>query len=509
MDVGTMLTRNTWRHPDKEALVYGDHRYNYRQLNEAVNCLANAMSNMGVQKGEKVALMMQNSDRYVIAFMAAMKLGAVAVPVNFRLAAPEVEYIVNHSDSVIVLMDPEYQELIGSLKDKLPRVHHLISYGAKSQKVKAIDWDHIVANASPAEPGVVVDEWDDCEILYTSGTTGRPKGALFDHHRILHVALTMVVHMGINPKDRLLHVAPLFHSAQLNLFLASGMYVGATHVVARVFDPRAVLETLQQEKISLFFGVPTMYNFMLQVPDLDRYDLSSITRCGYGAAPMPTELVRQALAKFPTDCFYNLCGLTEAGPGGILLEPEDQLRKPGAGGKSIISSRARVVNEAGQDVAPGEVGEFILEGETIMKCYYKNPDATTETIKDGWLYTGDLATIDDEGYISLVDRKKDMIITGGENVYSTEVEQVLYQHPGVLEAAVIGVQHAAWGETVTAVVCLKPGEALTGQKLKDFCSKYLADYKIPRIYKFIDSLPRNASGKVLKRALRETYRNES
>ena len=506
MDIGGTLARNARRHPNKEALVYEEKRYTYEELNREVNKLANALLLMGVSKGEKVALMMQNSDRYVIAFMAAMKVGAVAVPVNFRLAAPEVEYIINHSDSVVFFFDPEYAELIASLSGKIGEVRQLISAGKSANITGAVDWDELVANAAASEPEVLVEEYDDCEILYTSGTTGRPKGALFDHHRILHVGMVMVVHMGVNPGDRLLHLAPLFHSAQLNLFLVSGMFVGATHVVLRVFEPNKVLETLEKEKITLFFGVPTMYNFMLQVPNIDSYDLSSVTRFGYGAAPMPVELVRLALKKFPTDQLYNLCGLTEGGPGGVMLVPEDQLRKPGAGGKAIINTEARVVDDAGEDILPGQVGEFIIRGETIMKCYYKNPEATAETLRNGWLHTGDLATIDDEGYITLVDRKKDMIITGGENVYSTEVEQVLYQHPGVLEAAVIGLRHPVWGETVAAVICPKPGYVLTGEELKAFCISRLADYKIPRIYKFSGQLPRNASGKVLKRVLRETYK---
>ncbi|SFG71346.1 feruloyl-CoA synthase [Desulfotomaculum arcticum] len=506
MDIGGMLARNARRHPNKEALVYGDKRYTYEGLNLDVNKLANALLALGVNKGEKVALMMQNSDRYVIAFMAIMKVGAVAVPVNFRLAAPEVEYIVNHSDSVVFFFDPEYDGLVASLKGKISKVRQLISAGKSENNAGAVDWDALTANIAGEEPGVLVEEWDDCEILYTSGTTGRPKGALFDHHRILHVGMVMVVHMGVNPGDRLLHLAPLFHSAQLNLFLVSGMYVGATHVVLRTFEPHRVLETLGKEKITLFFGVPTMYNFMLQVPNFDSYDLASVTRFGYGAAPMPVELVRQAISKFSTDRFYNLCGLTEGGPGGIMLVPEDQLRKPGAGGKAIISTEARVVNDAGGDILPGQVGEFIIRGETVMICYYKNPEATAETLRNGWLHTGDFATIDDEGYITLVDRKKDMIITGGENVYSTEVEQVLYQHPGVLEAAVIGLQHSVWGETVAAVICPKPGNVISEEELKAFCSSRLADYKIPRIYKFPEVLPRNASGKVLKRVLRDTYK---
>ncbi len=505
MNIGGMLTRNASRHPDKECLVYGDLRYTYSEFNQSVNKLANALAGLGVSKGEKVAIMMQNSDRYVMAFMAAMKLGAVAVPVNFRLAAPEVDYILNHSDSVAFIFDPEYGDLVASLDGKIPGVRHLVRAGAGESPPNAISWDELVSGAASDEPGVEVSEWDDCEILYTSGTTGRPKGALFDHHRIIHVGVVMVVHMGVNPKDRILHIAPLFHSAQLNLFLVSGMFVGATHVVMRAFEPRAVLETLQNEKITLFFGVPTMYNFMLQIPDFDKYDLKSVTRFGYGAAPMPVELVRQVLKRFPTDQFYNLCGLTEGGPGGVLLEPVDQLRKPGAGGKAIINTEARVVDDAGRDVKPGQVGEFIIRGETVMKEYYKDPEATAETLRGGWLYTGDLATVDNEGYITLVDRKKDMIITGGENVYSTEVEHVLYQHPGVLEAAVIGVVNPVWGETVTAVVCPKPGVELTAEELRAFCARHLADYKIPRIYKFTGPLPRNAAGKVLKRVLREQY----
>jgi len=505
MNIGGMLARNARRHPDKECLVYGKLRYTYRDFNLSVNRLANAMAGLGLGKGEKVALMMQNSDRYVMVFMAAMKLGAVAVPINFRLAAPEVEYILNHSDSVILFFDPEYGELIASLEGRIPGVRHLVLTGTGEQPPNAIKWDDLMAGAVGEEPGVDVDEWDDCEILYTSGTTGRPKGALFDHHRVIHVGVAMVVHMAINPRDRLLHVAPLFHSAQLNLFLVTGMFVGATHVVMRVFEPRAVLETIQNEKITLFFGVPTMYNFMLQVPDIDKYDLSSLTRCGYGAAPMPVNLVRRALDRFPTDRFYNLCGLTEGGPGGVLLEPEDQLRKPGAGGRAIVNTEARVVDGAGHDLAPGQVGEFVIRSEMIMKGYYKDPGATAGTLRDGWLYTGDLATVDEEGYITLVDRKKDMIITGGENVYSTEVEQVLHRHPGVLEAAVIGVPHPVWGETVAAVVCPRSQAELTPEELRAFCAQHLADYKIPRIYWLTGPLPRNASGKVLKRILRDTY----
>lgn len=508
MDLGGVLALNSRRHPDKEALIYEGKRYSYRQFNAEANRLAHVLLAMGIKKGHKVALMMQNSDRYCIAFFAALKAGAVVVPINYRLAPPEAEYILNHSESSVMIFDPEYRALVDGIRGSLPGVRHFIQAAERAPGGDYLEWDCLVKEKPDTDPGIKVDEWDDCEILYTSGTTGKPKGALFDHHRIIHVGFNSCVFMGINPKSRLLHVAPLFHSAQLNLFLVAGTYVGATQVVHKIFNPQQVLKTLQDEKISFFFGVPTMYNFMLQVPDLDKYDLSSVQRWGYGAAPMPPELVRQAMAKLKSDQFFNLCGLTEGGPGGILLEPEDHLRKLGAGGKAIVNTEARVVDNEGNDVKPGQVGEFILRGETIMKGYYRNPEATTETIRDGWLYTGDLAVIDDEGFITLVDRKKDMIITGGENVYSTEVEQVLYEYPGVLEAAVIGIPNPVWGETVTAVICTKPGATLSSEEIRSFCAQRLAAYKVPRNFKFVEQLPRNASGKVLKIKLREMYGKE-
>jgi acyl-CoA synthetase (AMP-forming)/AMP-acid ligase II len=315
-----------------------------------------------------------------------------------------------------------------------------------------------------------------------------------------------MVAMGLNQHDRFLHLAPLFHSAQLNLFLISGVVLGATHYIHRDFHPQKVLQAIQEYKISFFFGVPAMYNFLLQVPDSKKYDLSTITRCGYGAAPMAPELVRKSMELFKTDRFYNLCGLTEAGPGGVYLDPFGHKEHLGKGGKPVFLSEARVVTESGDDIMPGGVGEFILRGDTVMKGYYKNPEETASAIKGGWLYTGDLATIDHEGYITLVDRKKDMIISGGENVYSIEVEQVLYEHPSILEAAVIGLPDEVWGEAVCGVVVPKSSATIDESELKNFCRKKLAGYKIPRKFFIEQELPRNASGKVLKYQLKQSHK---
>lgn len=466
-----------------------------------MNSLANGLMAQGVKKGDKIALLMKNSDNFIIVYYALMKLGVIAVPINFRLTEKEVTYILQDSDSTAVFFDGEYASLIEAATQGSDLVHVKIAVG-----LGALDGQlnlEKVVSVHNTEPNVKVNEWDDCEILYTSGTTGKPKGALFDHHRVLHVGITMSIAMKMGPEDNLLHVAPLFHSAQLNLFMVSGIYLGCTQYIHSQFDPANVLKTIEEYNISLFFAVPTMYNFLLQVPDKENFDLSSIKRCGYGAAPMPVTVLKQAMNLFKTDQFYNLCGLTEGGPGGILLFPEGHQKKMGAGGKAMLNTIVRIVHENGKDIAPGEVGEFIMRSETVMKRYYNKPEETNRVFRDGWLYTGDLATIDKDGYMTLVDRKKDMIITGGENVYSTEVEQVIYQHPKILESAVIGLPDKTWGEKVVAIIVPKQGETIDYNELKAFCRDHLATYKIPTEFIEEKEIPRNTSGKILKYRIRE------
>ncbi|MCF6095297.1 long-chain-fatty-acid--CoA ligase [Microaerobacter geothermalis] len=504
MDIGSCLARNARRHPNRWALTCEDREYTYDHFNRVVNRLSHGFMRLGINKGEKVALMMKNSDFFAISFYAAAKIGAVLVPVNFRLVSGEVRYILEQSDCVAVICDEEFDELVEEARQGIDHIRHIVA--VHNPKIPShLAYDEVLTSEE-SEPDVLISERDDLEILYTSGTTGRPKGALFDHHRILNVGIKMMAVMGSNPKDRFLHLAPLFHSAQLNLFLLPGFFLGAGHVIHRDFHPIETLKAIEKHKITFFFGVPAMYTYLLQVPNGTDYDLSSVLRCGYGAAPMAAELVKQSMKLFRTEQFFNLCGLTEAGPGGICLTPEDHKTKLGASGSSMFLTEARVVDDVGEDVVPGAVGELILRGETIMKEYYKKPEETAKAIKNGWLYTGDLAVIDEDGYITLVDRKKDMIISGGENVYSIEVEQVMYEHPQVLEAAAVGLPHEVWGEMVTAIVVPKPGETIDVKEFQEFCRKRLAGYKIPRKVIFEEKLPRNASGKILKYKLREDYR---
>lgn len=503
MDIGSCLARNARRDPDRWAVSCDGRIYTYGQFNQAVNRLAHGFLQLGIIKGQKVSLMMKNSDYFAIAFYAAAKLGAVLVPVNFRLTMSEVRYILDHSDTRLVVCDAEYEPLISEARQNLQLLEHVVIVGEPTI-AGHFSFEQMMTD-NVEEPNVQLTERDDLELLYTSGTTGKPKGVLLDHHRVMQVGVKMMAILGLNPNDRLLHVAPLFHSAELNLFLLPGFFLGAGHVIHRDFHPVEALKAMQEHKITFFFGVPAMYTYMLQVPNAKQYDLSSVSRVGYGAAPMAPEIVRKSMELFGTDQFYNLCGLTEGGPGGICLDPQGHKERFGASGRQMFHTEARVVGEFDQDVPAGTVGELILRGETIMKEYYKNPDATAETMRNGWLHTGDLAVRDEEGYITLVDRKKDMIISGGENVYSVEVEQILYAHPQVLEAAVIGVPDEVWGESVAAVIVPKPDESIDFEQLKAFCRTQLAGYKIPRALYIVEQLPRNASGKVLKYQLCNQY----
>ncbi len=510
MDLGGLVARNARMVPDKEALVYEGKRLNWREVNERVNAVSNALIKGGLKKGDKVALWMFNSDLFVFAFYGAVKAGGVAVPVNFRLAPPEAEYIFDNSDAFAVIFDDVFEPAMTEMKGRLKKVKHF--YSAGPGKFKGFDpFTEVLETGKKDEPSVKVDEFDESEIIYTSGTTGRPKGALFVHHAHMVLTTSIATLIGLNPADRILHAAPLFHSAELNLYLNPGTYVGATHIINKEFwPPDKVMDLLQNEKITLFFGAPIMYSMLMGVPTFEKYDLSRIRYYGYGAAPMAAEAVKQMMDKFKSNSFFCLCGFTEAGPGGVALLPVDQIRKAGAGGKYVVNMESRIVDEKEKTITkPGVVGELVIKGEMAMKGYYKNPDATADTIKDGWVHSGDLGTMDDEGYITLVDRKKDMIITGGENVYSKEVEDAIFENPKVADAVIIGVPHPAWGETVMAVVVPRPNETITTEELQTFLKSRIADYKIPRVMEVVEALPRNVSGKVLKYQLRDQFKDRT
>jgi len=509
MTVPELLERAHRNIPDKEALVYNGKRYTYREFDEKANQLANALIKRGVKKGDKVAMWMFNSDAFGMTYFGILKAGAVAVPINYRLTPSETAFIVQNCDAVAFVYDDVFQEGVTGFEKETPAIKTSICAGEKCDPSKStVLFQEILETESIDHPGVRIDRFDDSDIIYTSGTTGRPKGALFAHDNLVMEAAHFIPLVDLNDADRILHVAPLFHSAELHLYFVPGVFLGTTHIILHDFIPNQVLQTIQDEKITQFFGVPTMYLYLMHMPNFDDFDLSSVKFYGYGAAPMPAESVRQMIKKFKTEQFFSLCGYTEAGPGGVALRPKDQVRKAGAGGSYVPGMECRIVDDHWNEVPRGEIGEFVIRGPMTMKGYYKNPEATAATISsDGWVRSGDLAFMDEDGIVTLVDRKKDMIISAGENIYSKEVEDAIALHPAVLESAIIGVPHPVFGETVTALVVLKPEQTLSEKELTGFLMDKLAGFKIPRIVKFVDALPHSASGKVLKRELREQYKN--
>ncbi len=486
-----------------EALTFQEHEYTYAELDAAVDRVAAALAGLGLTKGDRFALMATNSDQFVIAFYAALRLGAIFVPVNPASAPPEVNYLLSDSGASIFVVEPSLVGVVDAAREAgLPdTVNRVLTLGPSEH------YDDLLAlaQAAGAAPDVDVTEADDALILYTSGTTGKPKGALFDHHRSIWTAVNCIATFGMKAGDRFLHVAPLYHGAELCIMLTSGTLLGVKHVVLPGFDPSRVLEVMESERITMFFGVPTMYLFVLRQPDLTKRDLSAWRTGLFGAAPMPESGAQALVAALPQVEFLQLCGQTEGGPGGIYLTGEQVLARPDASGKQpLIQTEARVVDLDDNDIVPGEVGELILRGETVMKGYWNKPRETAEALRDGWLRTGDLARLDGDGYVTLVDRMKDMIVTGGRNVYSVEVESALAAHPDILDCAVIARPHADYGESIVAVVTTREGVTLTLDDVRAFCRDRIASYKLPHDL-VVSQIPRNPSGKIQKHQLRETF----
>ncbi len=499
-------------YPNKEGLVCGDKRFTYREFGQRVNRLSNALLALGVGQGDRVAILHRNCHCYLEVYYGVMQIGAVLVPLNFRLAPRELAFILRDAGAEVLIAEHLFYQPAEAVREAMGGDLRLVWTGVDGWG-DSYEYMLYVSPATPPPP-VAIHEDDLAQLYYTSGTTGRQKGVMLSHRNVYSHALGTIADLHFTDRDVWLHAAPLFHLADA---WASWTltWVGGTHVFVNQFDPPLVLGTMEREGVTITNLVPTMLNMLVNYPQVKKYDFSSLRAMLSGGAPIAPEVVRKIIDTF--GCQYiQTYGMTETSPYLTLsilkehlkaLPYERQLEIISRTGREFINVELRVVRPDGTDVRPDdqEVGEIIVRGDTVTRGYWNLPEATASAIVDGWLHTGDLAVIDEEGYVNIVDRKKDMIVTGGENVFSVEVENVLYEHPAVLEAAVIGVPDEVWGEAVKAVVVLREGETAKAWDIIEFCRQRLAHYKCPKSVDFVDALPRTGSGKIYKKGLRDAY----
>jgi fatty-acyl-CoA synthase len=501
--IGSWLTKRAILTPDKEAVVDGVKRLTYRQLNGRVNRLSKALQGLGLKSGDRLSILSTNCVGYVETIMAAAKLGAMLVPLNWRLTPTELTFILKDSGAETLLFHPDLLETVDSLKGKAG-LKRMVVFGWE-ERGGARACEQLLESQTDDEP--VTDTAPDLDtphiIMYTAGTTGRPKGAVLSQGASFWNAVNLTVAMDFTSKDRNLAVLPMFHIGGIGLFTLPMLYMGGTVVIQRTFDPAETLRLLETEKITLFFGVAAIFLFLIQHPDFKKEAFEKVRVVMSGGAPLPVSLVHQY--QEAGIVLQQGFGMSEAAPSIATLEKALAIQKAGSIGKPLMHVEARVVNDEMKDMPVDRVGELVIRGPNLMKGYWNRPEATEEAFSGGWFHTGDLARMDSDGDLYIVERKKDMFISGGENVYPAEVENAVYELPQVSEAAVIGIQDEKWGEVGKAVVVVKEDQNLTEEEVINHLKGRLAKYKIPRSVVFVKALPRNAAGKVLKNALREEH----
>jgi O-succinylbenzoate-CoA ligase len=500
LNLGSILSQQANKYSNKALIVCDDQKICYGKLNERVNRLANALIALNIKKGDKVAALFYNSMEAVETFFALLKIGAVCVPLNYRLKGEEFKYIIDHSDSKALIFSGDFAAMLETISPDLKKVSiYITTDPAKGSGT--LSFHELIRSHRPEEPERLVTLEDESVILYTSGTTGRPKGVMLTHGNQFFNTINYALAYGMNDQDIELALTPMFHSSTLGR-VVTYIFSGCTFITSRKFDPSRALKTIEMEKVTSITQAPTMYQAMMNLPEAGRFDTASVRRVVTGAAPMAVSTKKALKKLFPNAGLFDLYGLTEASPGVTILTPGRFFEKIESVGRPMAFVEVKVVNEESKEVTKEEIGEIICRGPNVMKGYYKDPQGTAEALKNGWLHTGDVGRMDEDGFLYLIDRKKDLIISGGENIYPAEIERVLLEHPKILEAAVIGVPDSYWGERVKAFVVLKPGETLSKEEVIKFCGEHLGSYKKPREVAFIDRLPRNAANKVMKEKLK-------
>ncbi|MFJ5772033.1 fatty acid--CoA ligase family protein [Psychrobacillus sp. NPDC093180] len=512
MGLASQVQQIASMHPEKIAYHFMGKDTTYAEFDQTVERFAHGLRTLGIEKGDHVGFLLGNTPHFLIALYATMRIGATAVPINPIYTPDEISYIVKNSDAKVIIALDALLPLVERAANVFTTVENYIICETQADTVEKIaslsdslkarvkTFSSLLSISGAQVKAVEVSDDDTAIILYTSGTTGYPKGAMVTYNNIYSNARDVAEYLSINTDDRVIATLPVFHVFALTVVVNAPLLMGATILLVPRFNPQDVFTIAKEQKATVFAGVPTMYNFLYQYPEDRVEDFSSVRLAISGGSSLPVALLHNFENKFHVRVSEGY-GLSEASPV-TCFNPIDRERKPGSIGTNILNVENKVVNELGEEVPIGEVGELIVRGPNVMKGYYKMPEETENTLRNGWLYTGDLARQDEEGYFYIVDRKKDMIIVGGYNVYPREVEEVLFEHPSIIEAAVVGVPDPTFGEEVLAFV-VKKDPSLTEQQLLEYCSEKLAKYKIPKRIEFLEELPKNTTGKILRRSLKE------
>lgn len=504
------LHRSLQQGPDRPATICGDRVRTVAESFDRIARLVGALSALGVQRGDRVGMLALNSDRYHEYLYATFWLGAAVNPVNIRWSLAEIAYSLAESDTRVLFVDDAFAPMLPALHEQVAGLATVIHCGDGELPPGALNYEALVADSTPiADTRTGGDQL--AGVFYTGGTTGRPKGVMLSHDNLLASALSgLASGHFLSPGGRLMHAAPMFHLAAIGSWVA-GCVGGSTHVIVPMFSPAAVMSAISTHEVTDTLLVPTMIQMLIDDPNIGGSDLSSLVKLIYGASPISETLLERAREVFPSAGFTQGYGMTEMSPMIALLAPADHddptLRR--SAGRAALNVEIRIVDPDDNEVPRGEVGEVVARGDNVMLGYWNRPEDTAASVRDGWMHTGDGGTMDERGYIFIVDRIKDMIVTGGENVYSAEVENALDSHPAVAACAVIGIPDPDWGECVHAVVVLHPEHQATADEVRTHCKTLIAGYKAPRSVEFVDSLPMSGAGKILKRKLRKQYWDES
>ncbi|MBI5017039.1 MAG: acyl-CoA synthetase [Deltaproteobacteria bacterium] len=507
--IADMTRRTAYRYPDKPAVVFRDTTLTYAQLEGACNRVANALVDLGVQKYDRVAILAHNTIDHVLTWFGCCKAGAVYLGLNYMLRGKDIAYCINHSESNVFIVEDALYDLVKDVLDEMPSVKAWIwsRQGARTEAAsdRFRDFETWYQGYPENELETLLRIEDPVQMSYTSGTESLPKGVILSNQALLSQYMSCIVDGQYSEEDVQVNALPLYHCAQRDVFMTPLFWLGGTNILIGP-EVGQILKSIAHHKATMFFAPPTVWIGMLRHPDFAAYDLTSLRKCYYGASIMPVEILKELLEKLPAAAVWNLYGQTELAPLHTVLKAKDAMRKLGSAGMAGINMETRLEDANLQAICrPGAPGEICGKGPHALTMYFKDPDKTEEAMKGGWFHSGDVGIMDEDRYITVADRKKDMVKTGGENVSTREVEEAIYRDPRVQEVAVIGVPHPKWIEAVTAIVVPKSGCAMTEQELVKLCQEYLAGFKVPKRVVFVSALPKTPTGKILKRDLRVTY----